>query len=190
MTGKIFKSLVVAVSVTAILSFDLPKGWYKSGSAPEKYEMGVEFGSGRASKYAATIQSNARRIHGFGTLMQNISADKYRGKKIKLSGYMKSYDVEKWAGFWLRVDAKKSKTPLSFDNMYDRPVSGNSNWQKYEIILDVPDNASNIAFGALLSGTGKIWFDDLKIEEVPGSVSSTGSKHKQRTEPENLDFEE
>jgi|SRR5579872_810163 len=190
MTGKLFKSALLVVSAAAILSFDLPKGWFKAGTDPDKYEMGVEFGSGRASKYAATIQSNARRIHGFGTLMQNISADKYKGKKIRMTGYMKSYDVKKWAGFWLRVDGKGTNNTLEFDNMYDRPIAGNTNWQKYEIVLDVPDNASNIAFGALLSGTGKIWFDDIKLEEVPGSVAATGSKRKQRADPVNLDFEE
>lgn len=115
--------LIVALAV-ATLSFDLPRGWFRAGSEPDKYDMGMQFGSGRTSPYAATIQSNRRRISGFGTLMQNILPDNYKGKKIKLSGYLKSQDVKNWAGFWLRVDGPNRNRSLSFDNMSDRPVKG------------------------------------------------------------------
>jgi hypothetical protein len=191
MTGKISKIAMLALLVFSSFSFDVPKGWLKAGSAPDKYDMGIEFGSGRTSANAATIQSLPYHVNGFGTLMQNISPDKYRGKRIKLSGYMKSADVHRWAGFWLRVDQQNSTVPLSFDNMHDRAVSGTTNWRKYEIVLDVPENASNIAFGALLSGTGKIWFDDLKIEEVSSFVPTTTKGRKmQHDEPQNMAFED
>ena len=39
-------------------------------------------------------------------------------------------------------------------NQIDR-LKGTTDWQKYEIVLlDVPDNSSNMAFDALLNGTG------------------------------------
>ena len=63
---------------------------------------------------------------------------------------------------------------LSFDNMSDRPIVGTTDWKKYDIVLDVPNNASNIAFGALLSGTGQIWFEKLTFEIVDTSVKTTG----------------
>lgn len=84
--------------------------------------------------------------------MQSNKPDKYLGKKIRMTGIMKSVDVETIAGFWLRVDHADSKTPLSFDNMSDRPIKGATEWTKYEIVLEVPDKASKIAFGALLCG--------------------------------------
>jgi len=61
--------------------------------------------------------------------------------------------------------------------MDDRPIEGTTDWGKYEIVLDVPEGASKIAFGALLSGVGQIWFDDLLIEIVPGSTPTTGNKN-------------
>ena len=62
---------------------------------------------------------------------------------------------------------------------------GDMDWKKYEIVLEVPKNASNILFGALLNGVGQIWFEKLQIEVVNKLVPLTGTK---RTEP-NLDFE-
>jgi len=179
--------------VALVLSFDVPKGWQKAGSAPGKYDMGLDFGMGRTSKYAATIQSNTYDfgMSQFGTLMQSFSPDKYVGKRIKMTGFMKSQNVRNWAGFWLRVDGKKQNKSLSFDNMFDRPVTGTTTWRQYEIILDVPKGATNIAFGALLDGVGKIWFDDIRFEEVSSTTATTGKDSKTKKEaPENLDFEE
>ena len=36
--------------------------------------------------------------------MQSFDASKYRGKKIKLSAYLKTKDVTGWSCMWMRVD--------------------------------------------------------------------------------------
>ena len=55
------------------------------------------------------------------------------------------------------------------------------------LTLDVPEVSSKIAFGGLLVGSGTIWLDDFKIEEVDTSVRTTGSSSS--SEPRNLGFE-
>ena len=187
MKKTILYCLLLGVTAALLCSYDPPKGWFKAGSAPEKYDMGVDAGAGRNGKNAATIKSTARRIWGFGTLMQSCDATKYLGKRVKMSGYMKSEDVDKSAGFWFRVDGPNKKRSLSFDNMYDRPVTGTTGWKKYEIVLDVPDSATQLAYGALISGTGQIWFENLEFEVVSESIPQTGRK---RDEPQNLNFDE
>jgi hypothetical protein len=117
----------------------------------------------------------------------------YLNKRVRMTGYVKSENVTTWAGLWLRVDEPGSQQPLSFDNMSDRPIKGTTDWTKYEIVLDVPSNASLIAYGALLGGTGQIWFDRITIEVVSDSVPVTGSANRKKSatlnEPTNLDFE-
>jgi hypothetical protein len=197
MTTKIFKGALLVATTLALFSFDLPKGWFKAGSDPNKYEMGVDKGTGQDGKNSATIKSIDKKIKGFGKLMQNCSPTKFAGKRVRMTGLLKSKDLEIYAGFWLRVDASDSNKPLSFDNMYDRPIKGTTDWKKYEIVLDVPENASNIAYGVLLSGTGQVWFDSMTFEIVDNSVPTTGKTTEQRmkkycapTSPENLNFEE
>jgi len=85
----------------------MPKGWFAAGSEPKSYDMGTDKGAGRDGKNAATIKSTAKKISGFGTLMQQCLPDKYLGKRVRMSGYMKSKDVDSWAGFWFRVDQAK-----------------------------------------------------------------------------------
>jgi hypothetical protein len=177
-----------------LMSLDLPRGWFPAGSEKESYEMGMDPGAGRDGKNAATIKSIKKNIKGFGTLMQKSSAEKYLGKRIKMSAFVKSKEVANWAGLWLRVDQAGSKEPLSFDNMSTRPIKGNTEWKNYEIILDVPPDASQLIYGALLNGTGQIWFDNLAFEIVADTVPVTGTINNKKivkpVEPDNLDFED
>ncbi len=191
MTGVLF----IAITIT-LFSFDLPTGWFKAGSDPKSYDMGIDKGAGQNGKNTATIKSNAKKIKGFGTLMQNCLPDNYLGKRVRMTGMVKTKDVSDWAGLWLRVDEKSSNNSPSFDNMKDgkkdRSIKGTTDWTKYEIVLDVPLNSSNLAYGALLVGTGQIWFDDIKFEIVDNSVATTGKDKEAmmpNKEPVNLDFE-
>ncbi len=185
------KTIIYGLSVFAfvcLMSLDVPKGWFKAGSVPDKYEMGIAIGAGEHGKNVATIKSTANKIHGFGTLMQSCMPGKYLGKKVRMTGRMKSENVTGWAGFWFRVDEANSKKSLSFDNMYDRCITKTTDWKEYEIILDVPANASKLAYGALLSGKGQIWFDNIKFEIVDEQTSTTGRSTLDA--PQNLNFDE
>lgn len=183
--------MLIGLALT-LLSFEIPSGWFKSGSEPNSYDMGIEKGAGYDGKNAATIKSITENITGFGTLMQSFMSDKYLGKRIRLTGYIKTKDVAGKACFWLRVEKANSQQSLSFDNMHNRPIVGTTDWKKYEIVLDVPANASKISYGALVKGTGQIWFGNLAFEVVDTSVPTTGKKiEKLETsyEPYNLDFD-
>lgn len=191
----VFGVLFLAMTF-ALFSFDLPLGWFKAGSEPKSYDMGIDKGAGQDGKNAATIKSIEEDISGFGTLMQTCLADHYLGKRVRMSGLLKTKDVSDWSGFWLRIDQKGSQESLGFDNMHDgkedKSLTGTTNWTKCEIVLDVPFNASSFGYGALLSGTGQIWFDKIKFEVVDNSVPTTGKDTNlmmPNNEPVNLDFE-
>lgn len=200
MKTKIFKTALLAVTVTMLLSFDTPTGWKKAGTSPDNYEMVIVKKGGQDGKNAATIKSISPTANDFGTLMQGFDAEKYLGKQIKMTGYLKSDSVFGWAGFWLRVDGQAEGEPLSFDNMQDRAIVGTTEWKKYEILLPVPNDASRIAFGALIAGSGQIWFDNITFEVVDNAdnpksedsnKSDTDNKKKSLSGgPVNLDFED
>jgi hypothetical protein len=184
-------------SVSATSAYDLPAGWFKAGDTPKSYDMGIDKGAGPDGGNAATINSIDKDIKGFGTLMQDCLPDKYWGKRVRMSAYVKTQYVAEWAGLWFRIDRKDSY-PLGFDNMKggktDRSIKGTTDWKKYEIVLDVPPDAYNLAYGALISGIGQIWFTKINFEIVDDSVPTTGRdmqisiNQSQNKEPLNLDF--
>lgn len=191
-TGIVLKSVMLVGAFAILFAFDLPAGWFKAGNKPGSYDMGIAPGAGQDGNNAATIKSIENQNSGFGTLMQQCKPGKYLGKRVKMSAFVKSENVAAWAALWMRVDQADSKQSLAFDNMHNRPIKGTTDWTKYEIELDVPPNASLIAYGAMLSGTGQIWFDKVTFEITGEYKPQTDGAEKKRAtqeEPTNLDFE-
>ncbi len=104
--------------------------------------------------------------------MQTISADEYRGKRVSLSALLHPRGVSDGAGLWFRVDGVDGKV-LAFDNMRSRPILGTQNWQRYDLVIDVPENGKQIAYGVLLIGTGKLGIDELRFDTVGKDVPTT-----------------
>ncbi|TGV02283.1 hypothetical protein [Flavivirga rizhaonensis] len=192
--SRLFK-LVVVIFGLALLSFTQAnkqtiKGWFLAGSNPESYEIGITKNKERNSN-VAYLKSIEPNIKGFGTIMQNFEPKKFLGKKVKLTSYIKSKSIKDWAGMWLRIDGTNRGKSLGFDNMQNRPIKGTTNWTKYEIILKVPKEAVNIAYGVLTSGTGEVLIDDFKFEIVSDNVKNTGHQGAIKLkEPTNVNFEE
>ncbi len=140
------------------------------------YEMGGDPTVSHGSENAGFIRSKVSEPGNSGVYMINISSNSYRGKRVRLSAYLKTENVSSWASLWMRVDYRENQKyqMLGFDNMFNRPIIGTTDWQKYEIVLDVPQNSTNIALGILLYvGTGKIWVDGLQLEIVSNDVPVT-----------------
>ena len=114
---------------------------------------------------SAYLKAKESAMEEFGTLMQEFSAGRYVGKRVRLRASVKAEEVADWAGLWMRVD--KGSTMVSFDNMKDRPIKGTTTWQNYEVILDVPQDATAIAFGILLNKSGSVWLNSVKFEAPP-----------------------
>lgn len=161
----------------------MPKGWGKTGLEPQNYEMHVDTSVKRSGNASATLRSTASVTEeGFAAAIQSIRPDEFRGKRVRLSGHLKSEGVAGWGGLWLRVDAADPMVTLDFDNMENRPVTGTSDWRKYDIVLDVPSEAEEIVYGFLLNGKGQLWADDLEIVAVGKEVVKTSRPFK----PEDL----
>jgi hypothetical protein len=195
------KTLKIILTLTVIslilLAFgmtdDTIKGWFNSGSVQMSYKTVLDNNVYHSGQRSVRIESVDTSIQGFATVMQFCSAKDYLGTRVKLTGYIKSENVKEWAGMWFRIDPKVGQESLGFDNMQDRPVTGTADWTKCEIILDVPAESGTLNFGALISGTGKIWFDNVSIEILDNKTpvkSDDQIDARIPLKPVNMDFEE
>ena len=151
------------------------EGWDME-NYPSCYEAGISKGSGKTGSDVVSIRyTKGETIDSddFGAVKKSIAALPYLGKRIRLSGTIRTQGVTEGAGFWMRVDAHDSI--LAFDNMDNRLVKGNSDWSACQVVLDVPDWAEQITYGALLIGKGQIWMDNLLVEEVGHETALTGN---------------
>ena len=116
-----------------------------------------DFNEKQQGKASAVIESEG--TEGFRAIMYTLP-NNYAGRKITLSGYLKTENVtDGFAGLWMRIDPE-----VAFNNMQNVGLKGTNDWKKYEVTLNMsPENTQQIVIGALLSGKGKIWVDNLKV---------------------------
>jgi hypothetical protein len=187
LTGAL-KSIVLLAICSIALQGAAPKGWFVGGSSPTKYESGIDELAAHDGHPSAYLKAQNPVVQGFGTLMQNFRADHYLGKRVRFSAFVKTEGAQNWAGLWMRVD--KGSKQVAFDNMQNRPINGTTNWQKYDVVLDVPQDATGIFFGVMLIGSGTVWLNDARFEAVgPTVLTTNGDIVQEPAEPTNLDFE-
>ena len=150
----------------------LPSGWDRMFSrAADLYRIYVDSEIKHGGQASASLKFNCGdHQYPWASLAQSIAADEYRGKRVRLSGWLKTVDSGE-AGLWMRVDGEQRM--LAFDNMSDRVVSGTTDWKMYSVVLNVPDDAKNIFLGVLLTGKGQTWADDLTFEVVGRNIAVT-----------------
>lgn len=175
------------VTVTA------PTGWHKNGAKSENYVAGVDSNVTWGGMPSAYVESLTPTVAGgFGGMMQTTSAENYAGKRVRLSGWIKTENANEGGGhLWLRIDGQERGQTLGFDNMDNRAVKGTSDWQEASVVLDVPAGASALAYGFFVSGGGKMWVNGQRIEEVGAEVPTTNMMTKRAlpSQPRNLGFD-
>jgi erythromycin esterase len=176
----------------------LPGGWMGGSPNEPAYAAGVDREVVHGGKGAVFVRMTGARPLDFGALVQAVRAEPYHGRRIRLSGFIRTEGANGGAGLWMRVDG--TDAVLALDNMDSRRIRWTRDWQEAEIVLDVAPQARTIAFGLILVGNGRAWLDDIRIEAIGKDVPSTDAfdrEHKGEVRfatvgvrPVNLDFEE
>ncbi len=149
-----------------------PQLW--GGTSNESFEIGNDYGvkhDGRASAFIRTLVPKLLSNQ-FGTLTQAIRADAFLGRRVKLSGWLRTTGPigDDGAGLWLRVDGASSTV---FDNMDNRRIMAATEWREVSIVAHVPDDAIGVVYGVVFKSPGIVWVDDLKLEFVDDNVPLT-----------------
>lgn len=142
------------------MTFDLHRSWNLSGTASEHYTMKTEEQLAAASGgVTGDLMLGSASPEGFGTLVQTLPADKYRGKHIVFSADVKTDNVTKNARIWQRANGQKEEELLVIDNVGKHGLTGSTDW----IPGNVPEEAGSISLGFLINGSGSGWIKNPKI---------------------------
>ena len=187
-------AMFTAATYAATLLAAPPTGWILAGSKPAEYDCAIDPSTTYNKQLSTYLKSKAGiQTTGFGTLMQMFSSEQYAGKRVRLTAFVKSDNIgpqgadDAWAGLWMRVDGPNGVQ--SFDNMQSRAIKGTSTWQPYSVVLDVPQDAKDIALGILLHGSGAVWISGIKFEVVGPEVPVTSYSAAPKA-PVNLSLQE
>ena len=85
-----------------------------------------------------------------------------KDRTVELSGWAKTTDAESvvmviqcWNVLGGMVDFGTTQTATE--------IKGTNDWQMYNASVYVPNDTSNIVVRLTLTGTGQVWFDDVKL---------------------------
>jgi hypothetical protein len=147
---------------------------------------------------SAVLRLSSTQATAFCGMIQGAAAGPFRGKRVEFSAYLSTQNVA-IAALWFRADDAQGKV-VAFDNQAHRPMRGVFPWTADDIVIDVPESAAVIAYGAQSSGT--LWVDAMEFQIVDKIVPLTAAPTQItavnpsqdlahiRPAPENLDFEE
>lgn len=131
--------------------------WQHNGVSTGMSNQGGVYNSVRVNQYSKIDESSS-----FGNLIEAVDPEKYRGKEIKYTGWVKLKEGSKGTGhLWLRVD-KEDKSRGFFNNMGADPVTS-TEWQQYTIYGEVDEIASKLVLGCFMNGKGTLYLDDIEL---------------------------
>ena len=180
----------------------VPKDWLLRGSAPQNYVVKAvkdEVFSGQSSVLLASNVKNVASTE-FASLMQSVVADPWLGQRVVFTVNWKKQGFAQETELWVRaLDA--NKVVVAFNQIGQRYST--VEWHRSSIALDVPWNATEVAYGVNLRASGTLWVDgaafgvlDRNIESearnipgVLGVVAQDVGPAKPLAQPSNMDFE-
>ena len=174
MTAVLSLALMLGGAVSAQTPWNMPlqsnlyehsvNSWIVAGTDPKGYFMRSRGGCA-GFELASNDDPSPNDV---ATAYRSVSADKFYGKRARVSLEIHTQGVQVGTGLWLRVDDKAGK-PLVLKDMEHNLIVGSRPWATYELVVDVPDNAAQIGYGIVLVGRGAVFFQNVKVEALDRS---------------------
>tara|TARA_R110002074_G_C12251431_1_gene640276 strand:- start:221 stop:703 length:483 start_codon:yes stop_codon:yes gene_type:complete len=117
-----------------------------------------------------------------GSLWQMIDAGRFAGRRIRLSGYLKTQEADS-AGLRIRI-SRSEGGQLKFAHVDSARLEGTSDWQEVQIVADIPEDESVLSIEVVLEGRGRLWADDLSLSIVDESAELDANGNWSRLSPE------
>jgi hypothetical protein len=151
-----------------------PPGWeYLQHGGKPSFEFVIDDQVAKDGKHSLRIKRTGTEPYCL--VSQTIKADRFRGKRVRLTAFVRLDNVESFgrgaSGVYLLLKSDGGGS-RSFDDMRDRPLRGTKPWTEVNVEIDVPSAAAIIELGAGLTGSGTLWVDAFKLEVVTPDANS------------------
>lgn len=159
----------------------IPGGWHASRDSAASYTVGSDVsrrpgGTGFTSGY---IRATVANPSSSAALTQEINADRFRGQRVRLTGFVRRAGDMGTALLFLRVEGRGSQLAADYTGAQVFVPSRTSNdgrgWVQQAIVVDIPSYSTGIRIGLVNMGADEAWLDDVKLEAVGATVALAGS---------------
>ena len=135
---------------------DVP-GWNQTQHAgPRSYSMRIDPEGAYAGHGSFHITRTQPQV--YGSLTQRLDAKPYAGKTVELSAMLKSRGVGPQG--WALLISTGASGALN----YSPGLTGDNDWRRESVRLQVPANAHELIVGATLRDAGDGWMDNVELK--------------------------
>lgn len=147
-------------------STDYPQNWNLKKSSAFETKLSSIAHTGQKSVCMQSISKNDGQTNT--AFSQVIKMDVKEMKKIKISAYIKTKEVELATGILCQVmDVNNNDIAYANLDTQNKNIKGTNEWTQYSLEMTLTPKCKQLKIGAYLIANGTVWFDDFKIEELP-----------------------
>lgn len=129
---------------------------------PVGYTVSLDSTKSQNGIYSLRSKRLPNYEHGSSFSRLQIPAELIRGKKVNLSGWISTQDIEDgFAIIWF--DIIDTEGNFRRASLPDGGVTGTTNWQRFEDEQRIDTTAESAFISLFHSGSGTAWFDDFDI---------------------------
>ncbi len=123
-----------------------------------------------SGNYSALLENvtNSVSESGGAAFVQPFTTKKTGLKSWRLSVMVKTQSA---APCGVILNAFCRQFPILSTDMFERGIGGTADWRRIVAEFTLPTYTNALSFGGMITGSGKIWFDDFKLEEIPLDVT-------------------
>jgi hypothetical protein len=148
----------------------LPRDWSINGKGYSiSSDSNIHFSGRRSLMISNSDQRNEKDL---ADVIQYISYKTEKTKKLLISAYVKKENLVGTAELFVRLTNPITDDFISSGRKYVSEGSGD--WQKINVLV-ITDRDVRIRINLRHHGTGTIWFDDLKMEDITGKDTTAAA---------------
>lgn len=154
----------------------LPDSW--SGRTPGHFSWRIDSTTKHSGNYSLCMSNEQNTDNdAFAPFSQVVYISTERPKKINLTVFVKtkntSHDIGLWCQLW---DGGNKNTGFASLQTLHIQTLKSSDWTKYSLPLIVGPEIKKLVIGGFLKGTGHVWYDDFRLEEISSSGEAPSKK--------------
>ncbi|MCP3927892.1 MAG: hypothetical protein GY705_02190 [Bacteroidetes bacterium] len=158
---KSFVHAVIILGLSSTVSANSKlDNWFQTGG--ENYDAKIDEEHSATGSNSALLYSLSEDRSGKGQLLQTLWPCPITNGNLEVSVFIKTENV---IGAGIAVDVSSTNGVTRYRHQEDE-IAGSTTWTNFSKKVLIPFDCRSVNVGVYLKGTGKVWVDDFKLEEI------------------------